>query len=115
MLTKRLSMSLLMSLPYLAMTHVILGFTKKIYEWMSKLYAKPKELEEGETAGNTTHQFRRGIVEARDNAIEYCEFLKKEYQLVVDSVEGKRVDNMNVMKEIEKKNTQPRMETSSSR
>ena len=50
----------------------------------------------------TTHHFRQGIVEARDNAIEYCEFLKKEYQLVVDSVEGKRVDNMNVMKEIEK-------------
>ena len=67
-----------------------------------QLYARLEELEEGKTAGNTTHYFRQGIVEARDNAIEYCEFPKKEYQSVVDSVEGKRVDNMNVMKEIEK-------------
>ena len=97
--------------------HIILGFTKKIYEWLLKLYARLEELEEGKTAGNTTHHFRQGIVEARDNAIEYCEFLKKEYQSVVDSVEGKRVDNMNVMKEIEKikKITRPRTERSSSR
>ena len=87
----------------LATMHTILGFTKKIYEWMLKLYARLEELEEGKTAGNTTRHFRQGIVETRDNAIMYCEFLKKEYQSVIDSVEGKRVDNMNVMKEIEKK------------
>jgi len=86
----------------LATMHVILGFTKKIYEWILKLYAQLVQLEEGKTAGNTTHQFRQAIVEARDNAIEYCEYLKKEYGSVVDSVEGKRVENMNVMKEIEK-------------
>ena len=84
------------------MMHAILGLTKNIYEWMLKLYARLEELEEGKTAGNTTHHFRQGIVEARDNAIEYCEFLKKEYQSVVDSVESKRVDNMNIMKEIVK-------------
>ena len=87
----------------LATMHTILGFTKKIYEWMLKLYAKLEELEEGKTAGNTTHHFRQGIVEARDNAIEYCKFMRKKYGLVVHSVEGNRADNMNVMKEIEKK------------
>ena len=86
----------------LATVHVILGFTKNIYEWMLKLYARLKELEEGKMAGNTTLHFWKGIVEARDNAIEYCEFPKKEYQSIVGSVEGKRVDNMNIMKEIEK-------------
>ena len=85
-----------------ATMHVILGFTKKIYEWMLKLYAKLEELEEKQTAGNTTHQFRQAIREARDNAIEYREFLKKEYGSVIDSVEGKRVKTMNIMKEIEK-------------
>ena len=86
----------------LATMHVILGMGKKIYEWKLKLYARLVELEEGITAGNTTHQFRQAIVEAMDNAIEYCEFLKKEYAAVVESVEGKRVNNMNVMKEIAK-------------
>ena len=70
----------------LATVHVILGFTKNIYEWMLKLYAKLEELEEGKTAGNTTHHFRQGIMEAWDNAIEYCELLKKEYQSVVDFI-----------------------------
>ena len=69
-----------------------------------KVICKLEKLEEGKKAGNTTHHFRQGIAEARDNAFKYCEFLKKEYQSVVDSVEGKKVDNMNVMKEI-KKNT----------
>ena len=88
----------------LATMHVILGFTKNIYEWMLKLYAKLEEfeLEEEKTAGNTTHQFRQAIVEDRNNAIEYCEFLKKEYGLVIDSVEGKIVEITNIMKDIEK-------------
>ena len=67
-----------------------------------KVICKLEKLEEGKKAGNTTHHFRQGIVETRDNAIEYCEFRKKEYRSIVDSVEGKRVDTMNVMKEIEK-------------
>ena len=68
-----------------------------------KVICKAGGIGRRETAGNTTHHFRQEIVEASDNAIKYCEFLKKEYQWVVDSVEGKRVDNINVMKEIEKK------------
>ena len=108
-------MSLLMSLPYLAMTHVILGFTKKIYEWILKLYARLEELEEGKTAGNTTHHFRQGIVKARDNAIKYCEFLKIEYQSVVDSVEGKKqqslIFQLNTLRaECEKNKTTPEEE-----
>lgn len=70
------------------------------------------------TAGNTTYQFRQAIVEARDKAMEYCAFLKKENGSIVESVEGKRVENMNVMKEIEKikkKLAQLSMEKSSSR
>ena len=101
-----------------ASMHVILGWTKKIYDYTAKLYARLVELEEGITVGNTTYQFRQSIREARDNAIEYCGFLKEEYRSVVDTVEGKRVDNMNVMKEIgtiEKKLRQHGMERSSSR
>ena len=37
-----------------ATMHVILGLTKKIYEWMLKLYRKLEELEENKTVGNTT-------------------------------------------------------------
>ena len=85
-----------------ATMHVILGMTKQIYDYTAKLYARLVELEEGITVGNTTYQFRQSIREARDNAIEYCGFLKQEYRSVVDTVEGKRVDNMNVMKEIGK-------------
>ena len=102
----------------LATMHVILGFTKKIYKWMLKLFAKLEELEEGITAGNTTYRFYQAIVEARDKAMQYCAFLRKEYGSVVESVEGKRVDNMNAMKEIEKneeKLERQSMETSNSR
>ena len=86
------------------MMHAILGLTKNIYKWMLKLYARLGGWEEGKMTGNTTHHFRQGIMEARDNAIEYCEFRIPEERVSVDRwlVEGKRVDNMNVMKEIEK-------------
>ena len=85
-----------------ATMHVILGLAKKFYEWKLKLSARLVELEERRTVGNTTHQFGQAIVEARDNAIQYLEYLKKEHVSVVESVEGKRVNNMNVMKEIAK-------------
>ena len=101
-----------------ASMHVILGWTKKIYDYTAKLYARLVELEEGITVGNTTYQFRQSIREARDTAIEYCSFLKEEYRSVIDTVEGKRIDNMNVMKEIgkiEKKLRKHSMERSSSR
>ena len=85
-----------------ATMHVILGMAEKIYDYKAKLYARLVEFEEGITVGNTTYQFRQSIREARDNAIEYCGFLKQEYSSVVDTMEGKRVDNMNIMREIGK-------------
>ena len=102
----------------LATMHVVLGWTKKVYDYTKKLYVRLVELEEGITVGNTTYQFRQSIREARDNAIEYCGFLKQEYRSVVDTVEGKRVQSMNVMKEIgkiEKKLRQRGMERNSRR
>ena len=85
-----------------ATMHVILGLTKKIYEWMLKLYRKLEELEENKTAGNTTYQFRQAIVETRDHAIEYGTFLKTKFNGAIDSIEGKRLESIRLMKEIEK-------------
>ena len=86
----------------LATMHVILGYTKKIYEWLLKLYSELVAQEEEKTVGRTTHQFRQAIVETKDRAIEYSEFLKNEFGSAIESVEGKRVETMNIMKEIKK-------------
>ena len=47
-------------------------------------------MEEEQTIGRTTHQFRQSIVEARDNATEYCSFLETEFGRAIDSIEGKK-------------------------
>ena len=60
-----------------ATMHVILGFTKKIVEWMLALHSKLEALEEEDTKGHTTPQFRQSVVEARDNAVRYCEFYEE--------------------------------------
>ena len=52
--------------------HVILGLTKKIYEWLLKLFCKLEALEEEATVGSTTYQFCQAIVEARDSATDYA-------------------------------------------
>jgi len=47
-------------------------------------------------------QFRQAIVEARDSAIEYAAFLKAKFKSVVDTIDGKRKETLNLMKEIGK-------------
>jgi len=61
--------------------HVILGLTKKIYEWL---------------------QFRQAIVDARDTAKEYVEFLKSEFKDEIHAIEGKREQAAQILKEIER-------------
>ena len=82
----------------LATMHVILGLTKKFYDWLVKMYTKLEALEEEKTIGRTTHQFRQLIVEARDNATEYCSFLTSELGGGIDTIEGKRAKTINIMK-----------------
>ena len=85
-----------------ASMHVILGLTKKIVEWILALLAKLGELEEEKTTGHTTYQFRQSVVNARDNSVEYGEFLTQEFQGMVDTIEGKKKEIMNIMKDIER-------------
>ena len=74
----------------------------KIYDWLLKLFARLEELEEEKTVGQTTHQFRQAIAAARDQAREYTSHLKREFMDTIDTIEGKRVETTNIMKEIEK-------------
>ena len=53
------------------------------------------------TSGNTTYQFRQVIVETRDNAIEYVLFLKEKFRGAIDTIKGKRLKTVKIMKEIE--------------
>ena len=64
--------------------HVILGLTKKVYEWMITLYQKLGEFEEKKTAGNTTYQFHQAIVETLSSAIRYGTFLKTKLKGVLN-------------------------------
>ena len=82
-----------------ASMHVILGLGKNIYDWLLTLFARLEELEEEKTKGRTTHQFRQAIAGARDNASEYCNYLKREFMDAVDTLEGKRGETANNVKE----------------
>ena len=54
------------------------------------------------TIGNVTYQFRQGILEARDNARKYIDHLKTKFKDEIDTIEGKRTETANIVKEIEK-------------
>jgi hypothetical protein len=85
-----------------ATMHVILGLTKKIYDWMLKLFSRLEALEEGKTKGKTTPQFRQAIEESRDHAHRYSVFLMSEFKGTVEAIEGKKVETGKIMTEIEK-------------
>ena len=59
-------------------------------EWMLALHSKLEALEEEDTKGHTTPQFRQSVVEARDNAVLNCEFLMQTFEGIVNNVEGKK-------------------------
>ena len=44
----------------------------------------------------------QGFIEARDNAVEYSDFLKAKFKSAIDTIEGKREQAMQLMKEIGK-------------
>ena len=73
-----------------ATMHVILGFTKKIVDWILALFAKLESLEEAKTKGVTTYHFRQGTVEAIEKVVEYEDFLLREFGGLIQSVEGKK-------------------------
>ena len=87
-----------------ATMHVILGFTKKIYEWLVKLFSQLEYLEEQNTKGRTAHQFRQAITEAHDHARAYNDFLINEFKGAVDAIENKKAETMKLMTEVEKAN-----------
>ena len=96
-----------------ASMHVILGLTKKIVEWILALWAKLEALEEEKIKGHTTYQFPQSVMEARDISMEYEKFLTQEFQGMVDTIEGKKKEIKNIMKDIERatnkvKTTPPR-------
>lgn len=82
--------------------HVILGWTKKLVEWMMTLFSKIESLEEEKTKGKTTYQFRQAVEEALANAVEYEEFLIREFQVIIQTVEGKKKDINKLMKRVAK-------------
>ena len=55
--------------------HIILGLAKKIYDYLLALFSWLEEMEEGETKGGVTYQFRDGIAEAKENTRKYIEHL----------------------------------------
>ena len=66
------------------------------------MYCKLESLEETKTSGNTTYQFCQAIVETRDNAIEHhVLFLKEKFRGAIDTIKGKRLKTVKIMKEIE--------------
>lgn len=69
---------------------------------MLDVHSKLEALEEEDTKGHTTPQFRQYVVEARNNAVLYCEFLMQKFEGIVNDVEGKKKDTEMMMKEIEK-------------
>jgi len=44
-----------------ATMHVVLGFTKKIVDYILALFSKLESLEEEMTKGKTTYQFKQGV------------------------------------------------------
>ena len=85
-----------------ASMHVILGFTKKIVDWIKALFAKLESLEEMKSKGRTLFQLRQGVEEAYSWVIEYEEFLRKEFQGVIQYVEAKKKQIDKHMKSIAK-------------
>ena len=50
----------------LATRHIILGLTKKIYDYLLELLSRLEETEEEKTKGHVTYQFRDSIAEAKN-------------------------------------------------
>ena len=67
-----------------------------------KLFAKLETLEEEKTVGRTTHQFRQAVSAAREHASNYSSHLQREFADGINTIEGKRVETANIVKEIEK-------------
>ena len=65
------------------------------------MYCKLESLEEIKTYGNTTYRFCQAIVETCNNAIEYVLFLKETFRGAIGTIEGKRLETVKIMKEIE--------------
>ena len=86
----------------LATMHIILGITKKIYEWLLKLFTTLEHLEEQKNKGRTTYQFRQVVEEAIKNSNRYVEFLKSEFKAEVESIDSKRAETEHLMAEIAK-------------
>lgn len=72
--------------------HVILGWTKKLVEWITALFAKIEslEVEEEKTQEKTPTQFLQAAVEALSTVTEYEQFLIREFQGVVQVIEDKK-------------------------
>ena len=85
-----------------ATMHVILGLTKNIYKWLLKMFSTLEQLKQDKTKGRVTQQFRQAIVDARDTAKKYVEFLKSEFKDEIHTIEGKREQIALILKEIER-------------
>ena len=81
--------------------HVILISTKNIYGYLLGLFSQREEMEEEKTKGHTTYQFWENIVEARNNARKYSNYLKAKFKDDIDTVEKKRAKITNLLQEIE--------------
>ena len=85
-----------------ATMYVILGLTENIYDWLLTMFSVLEKQKEEKTEGRATHQFHQAIVEARDTAKEYLQFLKNKFKDEIHTIEGKRDEAAKILKEIEK-------------
>ena len=74
-----------------ATMHIILGLTKKIYDYLLALFSRLEEMEEEKTQGHVPYQFRDGIKEAKENARKYIDHLQNEFKDHVETVEKKEL------------------------
>ena len=72
-----------------ATMHIILGLTKKIYDYLLALFSRLEEMEEEKSKGHVTYQFRDGIAEAKEHARKYIDHLQNEFKDHVETVEKK--------------------------
>ena len=66
------------------------------------MFSALEKLEEEKIEGRATHQFLQAIVDARDTAKEYLQFLKNEFKDEIHTIEGKREEAVKILKEMEK-------------
>ena len=81
-----------------ATMHVILGFTKKIVDWILVSFLKLKLLEEKKTKGKTTYQFKQDVGEGMEKVVAYEKWLLTNFGGVIQTVEGKKNEFLKLMK-----------------